>query len=82
VISNLVVDKEKCNPFRKSHQDYLKNLKNEGRISMAGRFVDGKGGLYIIIAADDLEAKRLVEADPYHSNGLRTYNIIGWERKI
>ena len=81
VISQLAVDREKLTPFRSSHQAYMAKLKAEGRMRMAGRFTDGRGGMYILVADDLPAAKRLADDDPYHSNGLRGYELREWEQR-
>ena len=82
VTSNLVVAREKTAPHRAAHLDYLTRLKEEGNLRLAGRFSDGKGGMYILVADSYEEAEELAKADPYHANGLRQFTIIGWERRL
>ncbi len=82
VLSNLVVEREKTAQHRSAHMAYLTGLKEEGRLLMAGRFSDGKGGMYILAADSIEEAERMAKADPYHSNGLRRFTTTGWERKF
>jgi uncharacterized protein YciI len=81
VISRLVEDREKLAPFRESHQSYMSKLKAEGRLRMAGRFTDGRGGMYILIADALASAKGLAEGDPYHANGLREFELREWEQR-
>ncbi|HYB92711.1 MAG TPA: YciI family protein [archaeon] len=82
VISNLIAKPEEAGPYREAHFNYLSKLKNEGKLQIAGRFADGKGGIYILVASSDEEAKSLAEADPYHANGLRQFVIRKWERRL
>ena len=82
VISRLVVDRERLLPFRDSHLAYLAKLKAEGKLRMAGRFTDGQGGLYILVADSLPIAVQLCEADPYHTNRLREYELEEWEQRF
>lgn len=81
VISRLLVDRERLTPFRDSHQAYMAKLKAEGKLRMAGRFTDGRGGMYILVADGLPAAKKLAGDDPYHSNGLREYEVREWEQR-
>jgi uncharacterized protein YciI len=65
-----------------SHLDYLRKLKQEGKLEIAGRFTDGSGGLYILNASNLAEAEGMAERDPYNSSGYRIYTIKGWERRV
>lgn len=82
VISRLLVNREGLGPFRESHMAYMAKLKAEGRLRMAGRFTDGKGGLYILVTESLEAARRLSDADPYHASGLREYELREWEQRF
>jgi uncharacterized protein YciI len=82
VISTLRERRESLIPFREAHLSYMAKLKQEGKLRLAGRFTDGQGGLYILIANSIEEAKALAEADPYHSNKLREYTVREWEQRF
>jgi uncharacterized protein YciI len=81
VISRLVVDRERLTPLRDPHQAYMAKLKAEGKLRMAGRFTDGRGGMYILVVDGLAAAKKLADDDPYHSNGLREYELREWEQR-
>ncbi len=59
---------------RPTHLEWLTALKDEGKVKMAGPYLDGEGkpmGSLVIIAADsDDEAKAIADADPYAEAGL------------
>jgi len=59
---------------RPTHLDYLNGLNAEGRLHFAGPFLgpDGKptGSLVAVEAADEAEARRLADNDPYAKAGL------------
>jgi uncharacterized protein YciI len=82
VISRLLVDRERLGPFREPHMAYMAKLKAEGTLRMAGRFTDGKGGLYILVTESLEVAKRLSDDDPYHAHGLRAYELREWEQRF
>ncbi|HVP23673.1 MAG TPA: YciI family protein [Conexivisphaerales archaeon] len=82
VISRLVVDRERTAPFRDLHMAYMAKLKSEGKLRMAGRFSDGRGGMYILVAGSLDEARALAEADPYHGSRVREYELLEWEQRF
>jgi uncharacterized protein YciI len=82
VTSHLIVDREKASAFREAHHSYMKKLKDEGKMRLAGRFVDGTGGMYILIADTQASAKELADLDPYHSSRSRAYELREWEQRF
>jgi uncharacterized protein YciI len=46
------------------HGKYLKALMDKGSLQLAGLFLDDSGGLIILNAADDADARRIAEHDP------------------
>ena len=82
VISHLVTDPDVAVPHKESHRKYMVKLKEEGKLQIGGRFVDGDGGIYILVADSHEEAEKLAKADPYHTNGIRNFTIREWERKL
>lgn len=65
---------------RPAHYAFVEGLKNEGRILVAGRFVDGSGGMYILSASSREEAEAIVGDDPYHKTGVRAFFMKEWQR--
>ncbi len=35
-------------------------------------------GMYILVCADEAEARARADADPYHTSGLREYTLMRW----
>lgn len=52
------------------HAKYHKKLFQDGKLKHGGPFLDNTGGLSVLVAADDAEAKRLVDEDPAIKSGL------------
>lgn len=82
VLSELVADPSALAPHRDAHFAYLSGLKDRGKLVLGGRFSDGRGGMYVLSARDEAEARRLAERDPYHAAGLRTFVVRAWERRL
>ncbi|MBX5090843.1 YciI-like protein [Rhizobium lentis] len=59
---------------RPTHLDYLNKLNAEGKLAMAGPFLDDEGkacGSLVMVTAETAEeAKALGDADPYAKAGL------------
>ena len=71
---------EEIAKHRSAHYAFVEGLKNEGRILVAGRFVDGSGGMYIFSASSREEAEEIARRDPYHEANVRTYVLKEWQR--
>ena len=82
VLSDLKGDRSALAPLREAHLAYLTGLKEHGKLLLAGRFGDGRGGMYILSTENEAEARRLAEADPYHTAGLRSFVVRSWERRL
>ena len=67
--------------FRPAHHEYMTTLKSTGKMEAGYRFVDGKGGVYILQAASEDDARRIADADPYHKNGIREYTLTAVEKR-
>ena len=59
---------------RPAHVDYLSSLNDEGKLMMAGPFLDGEGkpcGSLVIVEVETSEAaEALAKGDPYAKAGL------------
>jgi uncharacterized protein YciI len=82
VTSRSLIDREKAAPFRELHLTYMSMLKGEGKLKVAGRFADGRGGMYVLIADSLPSALELANGDPYHSNRVRDYELREWEQRF
>jgi uncharacterized protein YciI len=63
-------DKEKIQAVRPEHRQYLASLKAKGQLAVAGPFTDDSGALIVYEAESAAEAERLLQADPFHANGI------------
>jgi len=57
------------------HQQFLQELRAEGRNEMSGPFGDKSGGAYLLRAVDLAEAQAIARRDPAHTSG-------GWEISV
>jgi uncharacterized protein len=74
-------NKEKIPDIRPKHREYLKSLLAEGKLWASGPFTDDSGALIIYEAESEEEAKRLIEADPFHEAGIfASYAMKPWNQ--
>ena len=71
--------------IRLDHHDYLVDLERRGLLVGAGPCRDEEGwvrgtGMIIVRAADSKEAEALGAAEPFTAAGLRSMEIIPWQR--
>lgn len=57
----------------RDHSAHLKKLRDEGRIKMGARYADK--GFIVLEAADEAEARTLVEADPAMKGGTFKFSL-------
>lgn len=83
VISKAVKPPDEVRKHLKAHLDYQIGIEKKGIMYGAGPCNppgDEKPafGLIIIRAKDEAEARRIADADPMHSSGVRTYELYTW----
>jgi uncharacterized protein YciI len=61
-----------------AHRAYLAAARASGKVSESGPFADGKGGMYVLNAADERAAKAFVDDDPYYRDGKLNFTIRGF----
>ena len=64
------------------HGKWLEARYAEGRVLFAGRCYDGPFGLVILDAADEDEARRLMEQDPSVRKGVQTAELFPFKTFI
>lgn len=63
-------DKAKIAELRPSHRQYLASLRANGQLAASGPFTDDSGALIVYEAPSLEEAEKLLQADPFHHNGI------------
>jgi uncharacterized protein YciI len=58
-------DNERRMEVRPAHREYLRSLKDAGKLVTAGPFADQTGALLIYDAADEAEVRDILAKDPY-----------------
>jgi uncharacterized protein YciI len=61
-----------------AHRAYLAAARERGDVCESGPFADGKGGMYVLNAADERAAQAFVDQDPYRKDGKLTLTIRGF----
>jgi uncharacterized protein YciI len=75
---------EKLKPLLPAHLEYMIDLEKRGLLFASGPLSDGGAGppngagLTILRATNAQEARALAEADPFVTNGLRTFELKEW----
>jgi uncharacterized protein YciI len=74
---------DKLKPLLPAHLEYMIGLEKRGLLFASGPLSDGEGppsgaGLTILRVANAREARELAEADPFVTNGLRTFELKEW----
>ena len=75
-------DKAKVEAIRPVHRQYLTKLKEEGKLAIAGPFMDNYGALIVYEAETAELAETYLKGDPFHSNGIflqwqiRPWNVV------
>ena len=75
-------DKAKVEAIRPVHRQYLTKLKDEGKLALAGPFLDNFGALIVYEAETVEQAESYLKGDPFHANGIflewkiRPWNLV------
>lgn len=59
----------------KSHVEFLRELKREGKLVLCGPFTDYPGGMVLFLAENLAEAIHIAESDPFIASGCKSYEI-------
>ncbi|MBW8638455.1 YciI family protein [Hoeflea sp. WL0058] len=67
-------------PLLADHLEYLVELEKQGKVFASGPMgaPEKRNGMTILRAADEAEARRLAENDPFAKNGIRDFTIEPW----
>ncbi|WP_280468100.1 YciI family protein [Nocardia cyriacigeorgica] len=61
------------------HKRFLAQLREKGMLQETGRFTDGTGGAYIVLAESLEQAREIVFTDPVHTTGASEVTVYEWE---
>ncbi|WP_280269068.1 YciI family protein [Nocardia wallacei] len=61
------------------HRDWLSDVRSRGQLDCTGRFTDGTGGAYVVLAENLDAARELVFTDPIHTTGASELTVYEWE---
>jgi hypothetical protein len=79
VLSRSLPEKEESQQLNyEEHRQWLDDQHRAGRLLFSGPTSDRAYGIYIMLAADLSEAKRIAAQDPHHREGIRTMEVMEW----
>ena len=79
VLSHSLPEKEESQQLNyEEHRQWLDDQHRAGRLLFSGPTSDRAYGVYIMLAADLSEAKRIAGEDPHHQRGIRTMEVMEW----
>ena len=58
-----------------AHVAHLGRLDDAGRFVLGGPLTDGSGGMVVIRAEDEADARRVAESDPFVAEGFETLEL-------
>lgn len=78
VLSRRVRTTAEMEPRTPAHRDWLDAQHRVGNLLFSGPSTDGMYGIYIVLADNLEDAKRLAGQDPYHVHGDRDMQVLEW----
>lgn len=81
VIVETTLDFERQPEYAPGHLAWLHSLKERGHLFGAGPFTDGRGGMIIVEAANETEARALLAEDPYLKHRIRSAELREWQMR-
>jgi uncharacterized protein YciI len=79
VLSRSLPEKEESQQLNyEEHRQWLDDQHRAGRLLFSGPTSDRAYGVYIMLAADLSEAKRIAGEDPHHQRSIRTMEVMEW----
>ncbi|WP_174557070.1 YciI family protein [Nocardia jejuensis] len=61
------------------HRAWLDTVRERGQLVETGKFTDGSGGAYVVLAESLDAASELVFSDPIHTSGASELTVYEWE---
>jgi len=65
-------------PIVQKHAQHLAELDAQGKLVMAGPFVDNPLGLLVMKGSSKAEITHIMNEDPMITSGLRTFEVATW----
>jgi uncharacterized protein YciI len=63
------------------HQQFLADLRAQGRNEMSGPFGDKSGGAYLLLAESMEDALKIAHTDPAHTSGGWDITLYEWNAR-
>ena len=63
------------------HREFLDQLRQLGKLELAGPFTDKSGGAYLISATDLADAMAVAFSDPLHTTKSSVLTVYEWNAK-
>lgn len=79
LISTYSAPLDEVDAARAEHLAFLDGLEERGVLVTAGRQTPPAGGVVIIEAETEAQARELIAGDPYVQRGLAEYSVVGWQ---
>lgn len=61
------------------HRAWLDAVRSRGQLVETGKFTDGSGGAYVVLAENLEAARELIFTDPIHTTGASELTVYEWE---
>ena len=71
--------REQITPHLQEHLDWQRRMHDSGRVLFSGPSGDRSMGIILVRAGSLEDAKEVLDSEPFHALGLRTYEIIEWD---
>jgi uncharacterized protein len=80
LLAHGVPDKAPTASVLAEHGAHLARLDQQGKLALAGPFLDRFGGAIVLRAVSMDEAHRIAEEDPMVRGGFETYELVPWKQ--
>lgn len=82
-IIEYIPDAERVQSIRPTHREYLRQLREQGHLALAGPFTDGSGALIVYEAGTPEQAEGFLRDDPFNQNGVFvSWKLRPWDQVI
>jgi uncharacterized protein YciI len=75
---------DEMRPYIDEHKAWLTKVEASGILFLAGPMLDDDfrfsgSGLMVLRSGSFSEARALLDTDPFHANGIRSYRLVPWQ---